>query len=85
MTHEISCKHLVDLVADYMEEALSDEARAQFEQHLSECGYCTAYVEQLKVTITLTKALSEEPEIDKPAPKELLDVFRKWKQDQKLD
>ena len=85
MTHEITCKHLVDLVADYMEEALLDDARAEFEQHLAECGYCTAYVQQLKVTVTLTKALSEEPEIEKPAPKELLDIFRKWKEEQKRD
>lgn len=85
MSHEITCKHLVDLVADYMEEALPDEARAEFEQHLAECGYCTAYVQQLKVTVTLTKTLSEEPEIEKPAPKELLDIFRKWKEEQKRD
>ncbi|MEP6987763.1 MAG: zf-HC2 domain-containing protein [Chloroflexota bacterium] len=84
MTHEISCKQLVDLVADYLEEAIPDEARAQFEQHLSECGYCSAYVQQLQVTVTLTKKLSEN-ELDKPAPKELLNIFRQWKQDQNLD
>ena len=83
MTHEISCKELVDLVADYMEEALPDDARAQFEQHLAECGYCTAYVQQMKVTVKLTQQISEG-EL-KPAPKELLDVFRKWKQEQKRD
>ena len=84
MTHEISCKQLVDLVADYLEESIPDEARVQFEQHLSECGYCTAYVQQLQVTVTLTKKLGED-ELDKPAPKELLNIFRKWKQDQNLD
>ncbi len=84
MTHQISCKQLVDLVADYMEEALSDEARAGFEQHLSDCGYCTAYVQQMQVTIKLTHKLTES-ETDKPAPNELLDIFRKWKQDQQLD
>ena len=83
MTHEITCKHLVDLVADYMEEALSDDARADFEQHLSECGYCDAYIQQMHLTVKLTKQLSES-EL-KPAPKELLDVFRKWKQEQKPD
>jgi len=84
MTHEISCKQLVDLVADYMEEALSDDARAEFEQHLAECGYCSAYIQQLNVTVTLTKKLGE-PDINKPAPKALLDIFRKWKQEQNLD
>jgi len=84
MTHEISCKELVDLVADYMEEALSDDARAQFEQHLSECGYCSAYIQQMHVTVKLTHQLAET-ETDKPAPTEILDIFRKWKQEQKRD
>ena len=83
MTHDISCKQLVDLVADYMEEVLPDEARAEFEQHLAECGYCSAYIQQMKVTVNLTKQLTED-EI-KPATKELLDVFRKWKEEQKHD
>jgi len=84
MSHEISCKQLVDLVADYLEESITDEARVQFEQHLSECGYCSAYVQQMHMTVKLTQKLAET-EIDKPAPGELLDIFRKWKQDQKPD
>ena len=84
MPHEISCKQLVDLVADYLEESISDEARAKFEQHLAECGYCNAYVQQMHMTVKLTKQLSES-EINKPAPNELLDIFRQWKQDQKPD
>ena len=84
MTHEISCKELVDLVADYMEETLSDDARAHFEQHLSECGYCTNYVRQMKLTVQLTQKASE-PEAETPAPDELLTIFRKWKQDHKLE
>lgn len=84
MTHEISCKELVDLVADYMDEAISDDARAKFEQHLSECGYCSAYVQQMHLTVKLTNKLTE-PEADQPAPDELMNIFRKWKQEQKPD
>jgi hypothetical protein len=83
MTHEISCKQLVDLVADYMEEALTDESRVEFEQHLAECGYCTAYIQQMNLTVKLTKQLTDD-EI-KPATTELLDIFRKWKDEQKRD
>jgi len=84
MTHEISCKELVDLVADYMDEAISDDARAKFEQHLSECGYCSAYVQQMHLTVKLTSKLTE-PEANQPAPDELMNIFRKWKQEQKPD
>jgi anti-sigma factor RsiW len=84
MTHELSCKELVDLVADYLEETISDEARTQFEQHLSECGYCSTYVQQMHLTVKLTHQLAEaESDVEKPAPDELLNLFRKWKQDQK--
>ncbi len=79
MTHEISCKELVDLVTDYLEEALSEEARVKFEQHLSECGYCTAYFKQMQTTITLTGKLAED-NLSLPARDELLNVFRNWKQ-----
>ena len=82
MTHELSCKELVDLVTDYMDETIPDEARAKFEQHLSECGYCNAYVQQMHLTVKLTNTLSE-PESPKPAPDELLNIFRKWKQENK--
>jgi anti-sigma factor RsiW len=84
MTHEISCKELVDLVTGYMDETISDEARAKFEQHLSECGYCSAYVQQMNMTVKLTSTLSET-EPPKPAPDELLNIFRKWKQENKPD
>jgi anti-sigma factor RsiW len=84
MTHEISCKELVDLVTGYMDETITDEARAKFEQHLSECGYCSAYVQQMHMTVKLTNTLSE-PEPSKPAPDELLNIFRQWKQENKPD
>ena len=84
MTHDITCKQLVDLVAAYMDEKISDEARAKFEQHLSECGYCTAYVQQIKVTVKLTNQLADEKPKDE-APKELVNLFRKWKEEHKLD
>ena len=82
MKHDISCKELVDLVTDYMDETISDEARAKFEHHLSECGYCDTYVKQMHLTVTLTKKLAETEET-KPAPNELLNIFRKWKEEQK--
>jgi len=84
MTHEISCKELVDMVSGYLEETLSDGERAQFEQHLVECGYCNAYVEQMHLTIKLTHKLAET-DTSKPAPDDLLSIFRKWKEEQKPD
>ena len=84
MSHEMSCKELVDLVTDYIDESISDEVRAKFEQHLTECGYCNAYVKQMHLTVKLTKKLAES-DVNKPVPDELLNIFREWKQEQKPD
>src|SRR5215216_2868148 len=45
-TDEIACKQLVELVADYLDDALSPEMRARFEEHLAGCDGCNAYLSQ---------------------------------------
>lgn len=78
MTHLISCKELVDLVADYMDESISNEARAKFEEHLSECGYCSAYVQQMHMTVKLTNQLSEKKKLINRPPTNCL-TSSAWK------
>ena len=45
-THELACKQLVELVADYLDDALSPEMRARFEEHLAGCDGCSTYLSQ---------------------------------------
>jgi predicted anti-sigma-YlaC factor YlaD len=73
----LSCQELVELVTHYLEGVMSEAARAQFEDHLSRCKGCTAYIEQMRRTIQITGKLSEET-INPEAKKELLDLFRGW-------
>ncbi|MGN6358798.1 MAG: anti-sigma factor family protein, partial [Thermomicrobiales bacterium] len=58
--NELSCQELVELVTDYLEGALSAEDRARFEAHLATCRGCTAYVEQMRLTIRLVHRLSAD-------------------------
>ena len=44
--HELACKQLVELVADYLDDALSAEMRARFEEHLAGCDGCNTYLSQ---------------------------------------
>ena len=74
-----TCREMVELVTDYLEGALTLHERATFEAHLSVCPGCTAYLEQMRETIRLTGALSEET-IPEPVRLELLEVFRDWRQ-----
>ena len=55
---QISCIELVELVTEYLENAMTPEARAQFEEHVGTCNGCAAYVDQLRETIRLVGRLT---------------------------
>ncbi|MCU0307582.1 MAG: zf-HC2 domain-containing protein [Thermoleophilia bacterium] len=48
---DLPCIELVEMVTDYLEGALTPEARGRLEAHLEICGGCEAYVEQIRATI----------------------------------
>jgi len=75
---ELTCKELTELITDYLEERLSQTDRVRFEQHLSVCTGCTAYVDQMRVTI---KAMGSKPPLKIPSSieKSLLEAFQRWK------
>jgi anti-sigma factor RsiW len=74
----LTCKELVELVTEYLENTLTPNDRARFEAHIASCHSCTSYVEQMRHTIQLTGKLSEESLPDSTA-KKLLATFRDWK------
>jgi len=49
----IRCLEMVEVVTEWMEGALDDDARAAVEEHLAICPDCIAYVDQLRTTTTL--------------------------------
>jgi anti-sigma factor RsiW len=75
---QLSCQELIELVTDYLEGALPPEQRARFDEHLELCDGCTAYLEQIRVTITLVGRLTPE-DVSPEAEAALLGVFRSWK------
>ena len=75
---DITCRELVELVTDYLEGALAQADRARFEEHLEICEPCVAYVEQIRLTIAASGAISDE-QLDPEAREELLAAFRDWK------
>jgi hypothetical protein len=74
----LKCNEVVELVTDFLSEALSPEDRARLEQHLLVCPPCTIFVGQMRTTVTLAAGLRAGPEADS-APA-LVDVFRRWMQ-----
>jgi predicted anti-sigma-YlaC factor YlaD len=76
----LTCQKVVELVTEYLENALLPEMRKQLEEHVTDCPGCETYIEQIRQTIGMLHQLAEEPVF--PATKqELLQRFRKWKQD----
>jgi predicted anti-sigma-YlaC factor YlaD len=77
-TEALSCQELTELVTDYLEGGLPGAERARFEEHLAECGNCEIYLEQIRITISLTGSLTPD-ELAPEAEEALLHAFRNWR------
>jgi predicted anti-sigma-YlaC factor YlaD len=74
---EMACIEVVEVVTDYLEGTMPARKRRLLEHHLTGCDGCTAYLEQMRGTISLTGRL--EPEDVPPELEErLLAAFREW-------
>ena len=74
----LTCKEVVELVTEFLSDALAPEDRARLEQHLLVCPPCTVHVGQVQTTVALSAELRDAPAID--AAPTLVEVFRRWKQ-----
>ena len=77
-TKDIVCQQAVELVTDYLEGALSRRDRRRFEAHLRACPNCTAYLEQIRMTIELTGAI-EPDDLTPEAKADLTELYRRWR------
>jgi anti-sigma factor RsiW len=75
---EMSCRELVELVTDYLEDTLDPVTRQRFEEHMQECDGCTAYVEQMRMTVRLLGEVPEES-LSPEVRDRLLAAFRGWR------
>jgi len=74
---KLSCQELVELVTDYLEDALSPEEKARFEAHIEPCEGCRTYLHQIKTTIELVGRVTPE-DLTPDAEATLLGAFRNW-------
>ena len=75
---ELTCKELVEIVTDYLEDALSGVDRRRFDEHLASCPFCTTYLEQMRETIRASGRLMAE-NVSPAAMNALLEHFRRWR------
>ena len=74
----LTCHELVELITDYLEDALAPEVRARFELHLSVCPGCVDYLEQMRHTIRSVGRLRDES-LEPTVRDKLLGAFRTWR------
>jgi anti-sigma factor RsiW len=76
---ELVCQEVVELVTEYLAGTLPDTEKARFDQHLSTCPPCTAYLAQMRTTLSLAAELgpASAPSDDEVA-EQLGDLFRRW-------
>jgi anti-sigma factor RsiW len=70
----ITCRELIDFLADYADDTLPAAERAVFEEHLSVCPDCQNYVASYQRTIALEKVALARPDDEVPpeVPEELV-------------
>jgi anti-sigma factor RsiW len=65
----ITCRQLIEFIADYLSNELPADQRAESERHLGVCPACVAYLQNYQATLSLEKAAFQD--LDAAAPAEL--------------
>ena len=78
MNNEFSCQEMIEVVTNYLDDALPPDERQRFERHLSYCAGCGTYLDQMRETIRLTGRLRDE-DIPRPVRDALVNGFLDWR------
>ena len=79
--HELVCQEVVELVTDYLEDALSRRDRRRFERHLAGCPHCTEYLAQIRETIRLTGRLVPA-DLSPQMREDFGELLRRWRDEE---
>jgi len=81
VNNEFSCQEMIEVVTNYLDDALPPDERQRFERHLSYCAGCGTYVDQMRETIRQTGMVPDEELLPPALRKEIVAQFRTWKRD----
>jgi len=73
----LACQEMVELITDYLEDALPRAQRRRFEAHLAGCEHCSEYLVQMRATIAVSGRLRAE-DLTPAMRTEFGDIFRSW-------
>jgi anti-sigma factor RsiW len=72
------CQQAVELMSDYLDGSLSRRDRRRLNAHLALCDACTAYLEQLRVTIAASGVISVN-ELSPEVLETLTELFERFR------
>ena len=72
-----TCREVVELVTDYLDDALGPRAWARLDAHLDGCDGCAAYLQHLRTTIRVAGRLAPGA-IPDATMSRLVAAFRSW-------
>ena len=78
--HDIVCQQAVELVTAYLDGSLSRGDRRRLETHLKSCPNCSAYLEQIRLTIRLAGSIEPE-DLSEEAREDLKNLYRRWREE----
>ena len=78
MAEHVTCQEVVELVSDYLDQALPPEEATLFEQHVNFCDGCDWYLDQMRSTVRTVGRITEE-DVPPETRDKLLAAFREWK------
>jgi anti-sigma factor RsiW len=80
LSRSLVCEQAVQLMNDYVDGTLSRRQRRRLEAHLADCDACTAYLEQLRVTIRASAVVVVD-DIDPAVLESLVELFERYQED----
>ena len=79
MNTEYSCQEMIEVVTNYLDDALPLDDQQRYERHISYCAGCRTYLEQMRETIKQTGQLPREQTIPPALRERIVAQFRTWK------
>lgn len=74
---DLTCTEVVELVTDYLDDALDTDTHRRVGEHLQRCPGCRTYVEQMRRTVRTLGHLPNDGLTD-DAVRELTEAFREF-------
>jgi anti-sigma factor RsiW len=74
----LTCREIVQLMTEYLEDTMSTKTRLRFERHVAICPACRGFLAQMREMLRLSGDITEES-LPPQMRHDLLVAFRQWR------